>query len=321
MRKTGWAKAGALGIMLLLLAAPRTLLAHGGGGGGHGGGGHGGGHHGGGHHGGGHRGGGHYGGGHHATHSNGNRGGSAARGTGGTRHATGRIAGTGAFAHRHTFVRRNFANGIGIWNPFAFLYGYGWYGYANNGGYANYGGYATTTTVAATAYTGTTAFDYALLGDRAFKANRYDEAIHNWQHALLDDPSNAGLVMLLGQAYFAKGSYDVAAGAVQHGMQMIPQDQWGVVVQNYRELYSHNQAYTDQLRALERARNEKPDSPALRFLLGYHYGYLGYPKQAVHELDLAVKLNPEDKLASQLRDLMQSKLSPAATPTSVPTSS
>jgi len=79
--------------------------------------------------------------------------------------------------------------------------------------------------------------------------------------------------------------------------------------------------FTDQLRALERARNDKPDSPALRFLLGYEYGYLGYPKQAVQELEQAVKLNPEDKLASQLRDLMQSKLSPAGTPASASTSS
>jgi tetratricopeptide (TPR) repeat protein len=177
-----------------------------------------------------------------------------------------------------------------------------------------------TTTVASTSYTSTssTPVDYALMGDRAFKANRYDEALHDWQHALLDDPSNAGLVMLLGQAYFARGSFDGAAGAVQHGMQTIPQDQWGVVVPNYRELYSGNQAYTDQLRALERARTEKPDSPALRFLLGYHYGYLGYPQQAVRELEAAVKLNPEDKLASELRDLMQSKLSPADMPASVP---
>jgi tetratricopeptide (TPR) repeat protein len=157
-----------------------------------------------------------------------------------------------------------------------------------------------------------TPIDYAALGDQAFKAGRYDDAIHYWQHALLDDPHNAGLVMLLGQAYFATQRYDVAAGAVQQAMRMLPSEKWGLVVRNYAEIYSGNQAYTNQLRALEHARSQKPDSPALRFLLGYHYGYLGYPRQAVQELDVAVKLNSHDTIASQLRDLMRSKLLPSS---------
>jgi tetratricopeptide (TPR) repeat protein len=214
----------------------------------------------------------------------------------------------GTFTHRHALNRGTFVTGLGIGYPFGFGYGLGGYGY---GGYPGFGA-TTVSTIAPTSAQGA-GIDYAALGDQAFKADRYDDAIHNWQHALLDDPQNAGLVMLLGQAYFARQNYDAAAGAVQQAMQMLPADKWGVVVENYPELYSGNQAYTDQLRALENARNQKPDSPALRFLLGYHYGYLGYPQQAVRELDHVVKLNPQDKTASQLRDLMRSRLSPAGT--------
>jgi len=142
------------------------------------------------------------------------------------------------------------------------------------------------------------------MGDQAFRDGQYDAAIRNWQHALLDDPSNAGLVMLLGQAYFAKGSYDEAAGAVQQGMQMLPQDKWGAVVENRRELYGNDQAYANQLRALEAAAKEQPDSPALRSLLGYHYAFLGYPQQAVREIDQTLKLNPKDEVARHLRDFV-----------------
>ncbi|HVC97470.1 MAG TPA: hypothetical protein VND64_27555, partial [Pirellulales bacterium] len=67
------------------------------------------------------------------------------------------------------------------------------------------------------------------------------------------------------------------------------------------------------LRALEAART-KQDSPALRFLLGYHYAYLGFPQQAVRELDKALKLNPQDELARQLRDSMKAKLGPDVKP-------
>ena len=90
------------------------------------------------------------------------------------------------------------------------------------------------------------------------------------------------------------GRYDEAAGATQAAMQMLPEDKWGVVIANYTHLYGNIQDYTDQLKALEKARDAKPDSPALHFLLGFHFGYLNYPKQAVKELDKALTMAPKD---------------------------
>jgi hypothetical protein len=57
------------------------------------------------------------------------------------------------------------------------------------------------------------------------------------------------------------------------------------------------------LKALEKARDAKPDDAALRFLLGYHFGYLGYPKQATRELDKALDLQPKDLGSQKLRDI------------------
>jgi hypothetical protein len=68
-----------------------------------------------------------------------------------------------------------------------------------------------------------------------------------------------------------------------------------------------------QLKDLENA-VKSHDSPAGRFLLGFHYGYLGYPEQSVRELDQAIKLNPKDKMAKKLREITAAKLPDESAP-------
>ncbi len=62
------------------------------------------------------------------------------------------------------------------------------------------------------------------------------------------------------------------------------------------------------MRALEKARNDKPGDPAIRFLLGYHYYYLGFHKEAFRELDKAIQIQPRDPFARQLRNLAAGKI-------------
>jgi len=159
--------------------------------------------------------------------------------------------------------------------------------------------------------------DFVAQGEQSFRAGNYDAALRQWRHALVDEPNNAGVLLLMGQALFASGNYDDAAGAVQGAMQSLPQDKWGVVVSNYRDLYTGKE-YSDQMRALE-ASAVKTNSPAERFLLGYQYAYLGYPKEAVRELDRTLKAAPKDQMALQLRDMMAEKAGlPKYTPAETP---
>ncbi|HWB14002.1 MAG TPA: tetratricopeptide repeat protein [Pirellulales bacterium] len=203
--------------------------------------------------------------------------------------------------------------GYGFGYPFyGYGYGYPYYGYS----YPSYGGYAYYGAPSYAYEPSASNLDFALLGEQDFRAGRYNEALRNWQHALLDDPQNGGLMMLLGQALFALGRFEEAAGATQLAMQMLPQNRWGTVVTNFRELYQ-NKDYQAHLRALEAAIKTE-DSPAKRFLLGFHYGYLGHPNEAVRQLDKAIELNPKDKLAAELRDLMAAKQRPAAPSTTLP---
>jgi tetratricopeptide (TPR) repeat protein len=151
------------------------------------------------------------------------------------------------------------------------------------------------------------ALDYAGQGEAAFHAGRYEDAIKLWRHALVDDPSNGAVVLLLAQAQFQQGQWEEAAGAVQQAARMIPQEHWGTIVENYKQLYGNHADYTSQLKKLEEARDSSPDSPAIRFLLGYQFGFLGYPDHAVRELDKVLELAPKDEVASQMRDLMVSE--------------
>jgi hypothetical protein len=223
-------------------------------------------------------------------------------------------------------------------------YGYGGYGGYGYGGYGGYGGYsswgyptygssyssygmpvytsavstvpvtlASTTPVTTSAAT-PSATNFTEQGETAFKAGNYSGAAYAWQHAVIDNPQSPVLVLMHAQALFATGKFAEAAGATQVAMSQLDKDQWGVVVTNYRELYGNSSDYTTQLRALEAAVRDKPNDPALRFLLGYHYTYLGYPQQGADQLATAVNLAPQDQLAKQLLEATKAKLPIPAAP-------
>src|SRR5262249_5603017 len=142
-------------------------------------------------------------------------------------------------------------------------------------------------------------------GEAAFKRGDYANAIREWQHALIDNQQDPLVTMLLGQALFASGKYDEAAGATQTAMRLLPKEEWGTVVNKHQELYGNGQDYANQLRALENSVADKPNDPGRRFLLGFQYSYLGYPQQGIDQLNQVLKLAPEDELSKVLRDEIQ----------------
>jgi hypothetical protein len=234
---------------------------------------------------------------------------------------------------------------LGLWGTLPW-YGYGLgYGYGGYGGYGGYyynpycvygypdyvgmGGYyypeetpdaiASTEPAVAPKTAGKdedNAKVFAEKGESDFKARDYKAAVYAWKHAVVDEPTNGVLTMMLAQAFFATGQYNEAAGAVQQAMQLLPKEEWGVVIKNYKELYSNIQDFTDQLRALEKAVKEKPNDPALRFLAGFQYAYLGYPKEAIDQLEKGLKFAPRDQMARKLREELKAKLPKPAEPPS-----
>ena len=197
-------------------------------------------------------------------------------------------------------------------------YGGGGYGYGGGGYGGNYTSYPSDygydNNQFAQATTSTAAMGFAQAGEQAFIAGQYKDAAYDWRHALLDDPQNGTLAMMLAQALFAQRSYKQAAAATELGMLLLPPEHWGVVVKNYKELYPSNATYTAQLRAAETARDNNPNDPAMRFLLGFQYQYLGYPTQAAREAEWAVQLLPKDEFARRFLDSIRGRTAPPTTP-------
>jgi hypothetical protein len=151
-------------------------------------------------------------------------------------------------------------------------------------------------------------------GERAFKAGDYDAAVHEWRHAALDDPQNGVLMMKLGQALFATGQYHEAVFTIQVGMYRLPTAEWGDVVSHYSKLYGNPRDYTNQLRALEEAIRMHDDDPALRFVAGFEFGYLGFVEQSLVHLDEAMMYESDDEMTDLLTNEMRLRLAKAAPP-------
>jgi hypothetical protein len=170
---------------------------------------------------------------------------------------------------------------------------------------ADNGDYAPPSGTTEPALMGSESFDRQ--GENAFRARDYMAANRAWQHAVVDDPSNGALAMKLALVLFAVGKYREAAGTTQQVLMLLPQEKWGQAISDYKKLYTNPKDYSDQLKSLAKAAADKPNDPALRFLLGFHYGYSGRVADAVRELNKLVQLEPKDELGRKLRDLMADK--------------
>jgi Tfp pilus assembly protein PilF len=143
-------------------------------------------------------------------------------------------------------------------------------------------------------------YPFARRAEEAFRARNYKEATRAWRHAIVDEPNNGPLLLRLAQALFAAGEYGEAAGATEQALMLLPEEKWQSEASNTMNLYTAAGDYKDQLKGLEKAVKENPDDPALRFELGFQYGFSGRRAEARRELDRLLKIAPEDELGRRL---------------------
>jgi tetratricopeptide (TPR) repeat protein len=131
----------------------------------------------------------------------------------------------------------------------------------------------------------------------AFQAGKYRDALRLANHAAVESPQNPKAAELMSLALFADGDYRSAAAQAHAALSLGPVSSWSVL----RGYYGNDvNAYTNQLRALEKYCHDKPTAPEGHFLLAYQYLMTGYAKQAVKQFAEVVKLAPADKLAAEL---------------------
>jgi hypothetical protein len=133
----------------------------------------------------------------------------------------------------------------------------------------------------------------------SFQAGQYDVVVQQTVALLAADPRNGPAQLLQSHAWFALGKFPEATAALRQALATLPSSQWGMILDRYRDYYRSTR-YTALLRALEQSIAIHPAQADLRLLVGYHYGYLGYPPAAASQLAEAARLAPSDETAQSL---------------------
>lgn len=130
----------------------------------------------------------------------------------------------------------------------------------------------------------------------AFQAGDYAAAERDINQALVRMPNDPVVHEFRALVLFAEKKYKEAAATLESLLAVSPGWDWTTM----SSLYSDVDVYQKQLRALEDARDANPKAAYLQFLCAYHYLTMGYPDQAKKALETVVKLEPKDRVASQL---------------------
>ena len=149
------------------------------------------------------------------------------------------------------------------------------------------------------------------LAEEFFRAGDYVQSLEELDALPAAIAGHGRAELLRAQATFALGEYADAAASLRRAARRLPPQQWGFFVENHANYYEQPRQFTRQIRRLEDAIDIDPDAGDLRLLLGYQYGYLGYPAEAVAELDAALRGAPGDAFAAELRETFVRKLPPA----------
>jgi len=138
--------------------------------------------------------------------------------------------------------------------------------------------------------------DYAARGQEQFLAGKYADAVKSLRHAVLDDPKNGPLLALTGEALWAAGNFNEAAGAFQQSLLASPEADWKGVANRAARLTP-----ADSVTALGNAL-AKEEQPGPRFLAAYQSFGAGKYEEAIAHLDVVLKKAPEDQVAKKLRE-------------------
>jgi len=167
---------------------------------------------------------------------------------------------------------------------------------------------------------------YKGAAEAAFRSHHYEEAIESAKRAAKETPRDGRVFLFLSQVHLAVGEYRDAAGAARLGMSLLPVEDWGYIVENFRDYY-HDADYVAQVARLQRFIKENPDRADARLLLGYHWVFLGrsdaaqrdgYFAAARRELTQAASLDPRDEWATRLLEVVDG---PRPQPPAVPAGS
>lgn len=139
----------------------------------------------------------------------------------------------------------------------------------------------------------------------AFAAGDYQNAAQAASNAVAADGDNGKLQLYLAQCQFAVGDFAASAESLTTAFELLPQSQWGLVIENFRQFYKQND-YVPQVEKLL-AFSEQPEHRSLGHTLqAYHYHYLGHTDAATDQLRTALQDPNPPRLAIELKKILGS---------------
>jgi len=192
--------------------------------------------------------------------------------------------------------------GLNPWLLNSLGYQWGYYGGFNNPYYASSYSmpYNYSQPVALTYYDDQSpppaATDDVNAARMAFSNGEYEKSLDLLDRAIKANPSDTAAHELRALSLFALGRYEESAATLNALLAVAPGWNW----ETMSSLYPNVDTYTKQLRDLEAFTKEKPDNPAGRFVLGYHYLVAGHTNAAEKQFAKVVDLQPKDRVAKQL---------------------
>jgi len=148
----------------------------------------------------------------------------------------------------------------------------------------------------------------------AFHQDQFEQALELTDQALQQAPRDAALNEFRSLCLFALGRYRESAATIHAVLAAGPGWDWTTMI----SLYSSQEVYTQQLRALEAAAGSDPRSADMRFLLAYHYLTADHPEAAVEMWRQVVQINPGDKLSTDLLAMYGPQTDAAPQPAALP---
>jgi len=128
-----------------------------------------------------------------------------------------------------------------------------------------------------------------LKAERAFRAGDYGQAARFSGLSKSLDESNGKLLLFASQAHFANGEYREAVDALTKANSLLPTEEMGWVVENFKLFYGQND-FVSQIKQLSTHLQQSPTDSGAYLLRGYQYGALGYPDAAKKDLQRAKEL-------------------------------
>lgn len=214
------------------------------------------------------------------------------------------------------------------WRGGTLAYGSGYLGYANpyyNNSFGSYGDYNYSQPLPLSSRKPTVTSDNpgceaSLEGAiAAFEQKDYDSALDIMNKGLVQCPHDSAMHEFRALILFAKGDYQQAAATIHSVLAAGPGWNWATL----SSVYPSVAVYTRQLRALEAFTKDHPQDGAARFLQAYHYMVEGYPESAAKELEMVVRLEPNDRVAVEVlkmvsKPVVVNSTIPAPQPTAQP---